>query len=48
VLRLEIIGGSFNLNWIEFESATDRPAPEIEYGKQGYGEQGYGGIKAES
>jgi uncharacterized protein involved in high-affinity Fe2+ transport len=48
VLRLEIIGGSFNLNWIEFGPANDRSAPEIEFGKQGYGEQGYGGIEAES
>jgi hypothetical protein len=54
VLRVEMVGGDINLNWIEFTStvqtetptATPTPTPVVDgtWGTQGYGEYGYGGV----
>lgn len=44
LLRVDVLSGDFNLNWIEFVShgTTSTPTPD-EYGDQAYGEYGYGG-----
>ena len=58
ILRLDLVGGLFDLNWVEFEqtstteTATATPTPtdtsttEDDYGEQGYGEYGYGGVSS--